>query len=600
MAIQDSRFDSLRAQGFTGSNDDMMLQWAKAAGAVSNHTNDAVLEALLLNGATTPNLSDAWVEYLVSIGGNGTRNDMELLFWESGGVISPPSPSSPFDDHWARVQDKSDPTLGTHLSTLFDELILKGIWDQLTDLCVFHSSASDSLLGLKGVVDSVNINDCAFDEIQGFFCGDDGQDRYIDTGIAKAKPVPGMDDDNMSAFMYRQDRSDSAAGAIGSMGSIDGGTNALALAIASNTNGNYTAGTAVPTATQTTAERNKFIGVSRLNANDVVTIRDNVSQTATVASTGGAPSVNTVMVGGVITDTVFNSSLGTEMVLAWGVGAALTETQLQDLNAAIDAYVTSRHAVIPQTAYLNHVNALNNKRTEEELESNIARLFEELQDAGLYEKFDEIWVNHASADDMRIGIKGLKIAVPVGGPSWARGGGFSVGNGGGTAMYLNTLMLDDGTTNFTDDSMSIFFWRRFTTTGASANAGTMGALDGGGRDVFMNTNTNDSSDARLGHAPPNNTITGSGKGFFGASQDSNTTGAMISPTASITTASTASAGSPKTFEIYAGGINDQGSYVHSQEDERLAAWGVGGGLTEAELVTLSGIIETYLTNILSV
>lgn len=602
MAIQDSRFNSLRAQGFTGTNDDMMLQWAQAAGATSNHVNDAVLEALLLNGATTPCLSDAWVEYLISIGGDGTRNDMEDAFWVSGGEIVPPviPPDDPVGDHWARVSDQSDATLLTHLTALIDELVLKGIWDQLTDLCVLHTNAADSLLGLKGVADSTNFNSCAFIQDQGFFCGDDTQDRYIDTGIRKAVPVAGVDDDDMSCFMYRFDRSDNITGSLGSMGSRDGGDNVLSLSIQNNNNNDYSVGTVGVTAIQVTGERNRFTGVSRTNATNVITVRDNVSNVTSVASTGGAPSVNNVVVGGYMTDGVFTSAIGTEMVMAWGVGASLTASQLLDLNAAIDVYVASRTAAISASNYITHVLRLNNRRGFEIFESNLARLFEELEGTGVYAKLDEVWVNHKNALDMLLGIKGFRDAVTVGGPAWAAPGGYLVGNSGGTASYLTLNIVDDGTTLFSDDSMSMFVVRRFANTASASSVGIMGVWDGGDRDAYLAISSASFSRSRFGHTTPDDFIAEGGNGFLGATRNSVNTGWMIKNGVTEATTSAATAGAPKTFLTYVGGVNKEGIYDHAAEDVRVSAWGMGGGLLEADLVALDAIIMRYLTGIGSV
>jgi len=599
MAIQDERFTALRAQGFTGTNNDMLVQWAQAAGATSNQINDAVLEALLLNGATSPNLNDAWVEYLNSIGLTGARNDMELGFWESGGVIAPVPPLTPIEAHWARVQDKSDPTLLTHLTTLFNALIANGSWDKLTDLCVLHSSADDSLLGLKGVVDSVDVNHAAFIADQGYFAGDDNQDRMIDTGIAKNTPIAGMDDDSMSAFFYRFDRTDGVTGDLGVIGARDG-NDALELAILDNTENDFTAGNSSVSASQSDAESRKFIGVSRPDANTVITIRGGNSVVNAVASNSGAPTT-TLKVGGSMVNGTFNSAIGTDMTMAWGAGAGMTEAELQGLNAAIDTYVASRTGVIPESEYTRHAGALIDRRRLEYSESNVARLFEKLQDGTLYDKFDEIWVNHSDGADMRTGIKGLSEAIRVGSPQWAEAGGYLVGNGGGTAAYLRTGIFDDGTTQFTDDSMSLFIWRRFITTDQTASDGTIGVFDGGGRDAFLGARgIPDLTDARFGHPAPNESGAGSGKGFACATQNSNNSGVIRVSGVSTITSGVSSAGSPKTFEIYAGGINNQGSYEHFNEDERLAAWGIGGGLTEAETVELETIITNYLTGIGSV
>ena len=86
--LTDARFEALRALGYTGTTNDMLLQW------------------LQFNGATSPCLPDAWLEYLNSIeilgaigqrndrwyqllglaGYTGQLNDRELAFWEGGGA----------------------------------------------------------------------------------------------------------------------------------------------------------------------------------------------------------------------------------------------------------------------------------------------------------------------------------------------------------------------------------------------------------------------------------------------------------------------------------------------------------------------------------
>lgn len=88
--LNDSRWQALRDLGFTGSTNDMLVQWAQSLGASSDHINDAILEALLLNGAVTKTLTDAWYEFLISKGYTGARNDMEAQFWFD--QVIPPVP----------------------------------------------------------------------------------------------------------------------------------------------------------------------------------------------------------------------------------------------------------------------------------------------------------------------------------------------------------------------------------------------------------------------------------------------------------------------------------------------------------------------------
>lgn len=88
-SLIDARFDALRAQGFTGSTSDMLLQWLQANGAVSNALTDAWSEFLDGQGFTYGQYNDSWYAYLGSLGYEGQINDRELPFWMNGGVVSP-------------------------------------------------------------------------------------------------------------------------------------------------------------------------------------------------------------------------------------------------------------------------------------------------------------------------------------------------------------------------------------------------------------------------------------------------------------------------------------------------------------------------------
>ena len=89
----DSKFEALRAQGFTGSMSDMTLQWLQANGATSNQIPDAWNEVLSILVSTAGANSDRWYVYLKDSGFGGTDqnqiNDMELAFWLAGGLLTP-------------------------------------------------------------------------------------------------------------------------------------------------------------------------------------------------------------------------------------------------------------------------------------------------------------------------------------------------------------------------------------------------------------------------------------------------------------------------------------------------------------------------------
>ena len=86
--LNDCRFEALRGLGYTGTTNDMLLQWAQAGGAISDQLNDALLEYYLLNGASTHSINDAESEWLESLGYSGQINDMRFEYWcvDAGGI----------------------------------------------------------------------------------------------------------------------------------------------------------------------------------------------------------------------------------------------------------------------------------------------------------------------------------------------------------------------------------------------------------------------------------------------------------------------------------------------------------------------------------
>jgi lipopolysaccharide export system protein LptA len=77
-----SIFDSLRLRGYTGTVTDMLLQYYKANGAVSNSLQDAESEFLILKGFTTGTNTDKWFNYLRSLSYTGSINDMLFDYWK--------------------------------------------------------------------------------------------------------------------------------------------------------------------------------------------------------------------------------------------------------------------------------------------------------------------------------------------------------------------------------------------------------------------------------------------------------------------------------------------------------------------------------------
>jgi len=77
-----SIYDSLRLRGYTGTVTDMLLQYYKANGAVSNSLQDAESEFLILKGFTTGTNTDKWFNYLRSLSYTGSINDMLFDYWK--------------------------------------------------------------------------------------------------------------------------------------------------------------------------------------------------------------------------------------------------------------------------------------------------------------------------------------------------------------------------------------------------------------------------------------------------------------------------------------------------------------------------------------
>jgi hypothetical protein len=92
-ALSDARFDALRALGYTGATNDMILQWLQANGATSPALPDAWMEMLLFqaDGAFTGGQrNDRWYT-LLALNGFLAKdiNQRELDFWLAGGTFTP-------------------------------------------------------------------------------------------------------------------------------------------------------------------------------------------------------------------------------------------------------------------------------------------------------------------------------------------------------------------------------------------------------------------------------------------------------------------------------------------------------------------------------
>lgn len=80
--VKNTRRSALKAKGYLGREDDMLLAWAKDNGAESNELQKALIELLHLNGATSHELNAAWTEVFKNLGLTGSREEMEDSFWD--------------------------------------------------------------------------------------------------------------------------------------------------------------------------------------------------------------------------------------------------------------------------------------------------------------------------------------------------------------------------------------------------------------------------------------------------------------------------------------------------------------------------------------
>lgn len=94
--LSDARFEALRGQGFLGATNDMLLAWLQDNGATSPCLPDAWKEVLdAIQPGPPGNRSDQWFEWLFLNGygaPNKQLNDMEIDFWEAGGLLVPKPP----------------------------------------------------------------------------------------------------------------------------------------------------------------------------------------------------------------------------------------------------------------------------------------------------------------------------------------------------------------------------------------------------------------------------------------------------------------------------------------------------------------------------
>ena len=77
-----SKFEKLRSLGYTGSINEMTLAWLHDNGASSPSLPDAWIEYLaIVYPQGSGNRTDDWYNYLGSLGYTGAISDREAEFW---------------------------------------------------------------------------------------------------------------------------------------------------------------------------------------------------------------------------------------------------------------------------------------------------------------------------------------------------------------------------------------------------------------------------------------------------------------------------------------------------------------------------------------
>lgn len=259
----------------------------------------------------------------------------------------------PYDNdvstHFDRLSDVDD-ALRHDLNVLISTIKSVGAWDKLDDLCVIHKNLADSLLGLKGVQDSVELKlgapsltfstgfgvKATITDVSNYVC--------INTGINNT--TGNFADDDMSGFVFMT--SETGAGAADDFfGAYDNTPTEDSFTLQSDDAAPLTglhAGTNTASAVDTSVAAGNigFIGGTRTASNAVEVRFNGVSNTDTTASIGGAPAIDLLVGTYSLNGAPIPFNPGDLEFAAWGAGAGLTSTELSGLRDAIQTYMTAR------------------------------------------------------------------------------------------------------------------------------------------------------------------------------------------------------------------------------------------------------------------
>lgn len=536
--------------------------------------------------------------------------------WERVAALPPGTPE--FDAHWARVTDKTCPTIEADLRTLFNELITNGLWDSLDDLCVIHCNAADSLLGIKGFQDSVHAGPVPdWSATRGYRVGstedfeepDPNLTNWIDSGILDTGLTNFRLDSRVIFFQmlspdFTVGVNEIVRGSMGGLFADEGEKTSISI---SEVDSVFTdEGGSISSVINTAG----FYLGSRQNALTMTFLADNDFQTLPAPTNAALPNTYTMLVGaeadtgGLPLSTEFYTS---DMV-AWGVGGGLDQTESEILRDIILAYTTARGVapdpppVIPTPEFDAHWARVVDK-SNATLEADLRALFTSLIDSGVYALLDDLCVIHSSAADSLLGLKGFQdSALPVGQePLFDVNEGFitrAASDGGGA--WVDTVIDGNLVTNFSVGSMTAFTYMVNAVGVNFAGQVLMGVQDTAPAAINISyTNSLGTTAAvAIGTAVVTNIPQIDEFGFYGLTRtDISVTGGELIRHNVITATTTISDAAAFVFTpAFVGGQNLGGSLRNLGQTgtQSHVAWGIGGGLTSLQLATLESALDVYM------
>ena len=525
-----------------------------------------------------------------------------------------PAPATPeFDAHWARVTDKSDPTLEANLRVLFADLIANGLWDIIDDLCVIHSNQADSLLGLKGFQDSVHAGPVPDWTIaRGFRLGsteafespNPNLTNWVDTGILST-PATNFGVNSQSLFFqmlnpdYTSGPTPVNRGSIGTVYTEFGASMSIVV------DGDDLLQTQYSTdesniLTSTIIGPNFYLGTRESTTNLALVVGDNTVFSTTGTSNPADPANFTVFVG------AQNDSglpLMGEFYLSdfvmWGVGGGMSVAQSELLKDIVTTYTAAR-GISTSPEFDAHWARVTDK-SDPTLETDLRALFTSLINSGVYALLDDLCVIHSVESDSLLGLKGYQDSSTIGAPVFDATFGFRCGKSAAPAdFYITTNQFATGASQVSDNNVCIFCYRSGASDPTAGNLSTMGietfqlAISTLTIEIQSAVNTLVKAQADAFGVP----IPEGGDGFAAVSRNNDAANVIAIRNAAPVSIADNSQSEVTAIPqpVYVGGSLDANNvYQHEVATEDMTAWGVGAGLDATQLTSLQSAITTYLT-----